>query len=68
MICQKCGADIDNAIEIDEWYNCPSCGMPMFGFQDDMMDVAVDELLRDVRNIEKKLLFLSSRLHKINSD
>jgi hypothetical protein len=65
MKCQHCGSEIDDEIEIDEWYNCPMCGMPMFGFGDDMLDVGVDVLIRDMRQIEKRLCFLTSRLHKV---
>ena len=36
----------------------------MLGFRDDMLGVAVDELLKDVKNIEKKLSSLSERLHQ----
>lgn len=63
MKCQICGAEIDDEIEIDEWYDCPICHSPMLGFKDNMLDMAVTDLLTDVRIIEKRLLFLSRRLH-----
>lgn len=66
MKCQKCGAEIDDEILIDEWYYCPICHIPMFGFRDDMLDIGVNELMRDIRLIEKRLVFLSRRLHEMN--
>jgi len=66
MKCQKCGAETDDEIEIDEWYYCPICHTSMFGFRDDMLDIGVNELMRDVRSIEKRLMFLSRRLRELN--
>lgn len=66
MKCQFCKSEIDDdIIGLDEWNNCPLCGAPMFGFTDEMLDIAVEMLLRDVRTTEKRLMFLLSRLREV---
>lgn len=65
MKCQKCKSEIDSEILIDEWYHCPLCNFPMFGFRDDMLDLAVEKLLDDTRTFETRLFALSDRLREM---
>jgi len=67
MKCQICGAEIDNDIVgLDEWYSCPHCHTSMLGFTDDMLYYGINELLTDVKLIERRLDSLLGRLCRKN--
>jgi len=68
MKCIHCNTTFYEGVEIDVWDACPRCGKRMLGFQDDMLAIAVDELISDVKDITKKLFMLSARLHKIREE
>lgn len=68
MKCIHCNTTFYENVELNEWNACPVCGKRMLGYRDDMMDVAVDELISDVKDITNKLFMLSARLHKIREE
>lgn len=61
--CVKCGRTI---LVRDRWDSCPisNCQTRLAGFEDDVLDIALDELTGEMKGITSKMLLLGNRIYR----
>lgn len=65
--CVKCGRTI---LVRDRWDTCPisDCQTRLAGYADDVLDIALDELTGEMKEIVRKTTLLGNRLYKRDND
>ena len=67
ITCVKCGRTI---LVRDRWDTCPAegCRVRNAGFEDDKLDVAIDELVAELKSIVRKLRHVGERTYERDHD